>query len=391
MKQAVILAAGEGRRLKPFTVNKSKAMLSIAGKPIIRYVIDALTANGIRDIVIVAGYEKEQIFDYIGDGKQFGAEVTFVIQNKQLGTAHALTQAKKALNNEFLVLSGNRLISAETISRIVQTEAPAILIKKADYPSLYGVVNFKDSKLNGIVEKPVQAASDYISTGIYAIKKSLFKYIEAELTLPNVFNSMIAEGITVKVLETLNTWLDVIYPWDILNLNAVVLRNIQSSQNGIIEAGVQLSGNVSIGKDSIIHSNSYIMGPVTIGNGCQIGPNVCIFPATSIGDNVIISPFTELRNCVIGNDIKIASGAALEDTIIDNGSNAGAHFTVCSEKTEVKVDEVHYEVKTGAMVGSSCQIGNLVTARAGTIIGNNTKINCLKVVSGNIPERSLII
>ena len=173
MKQAVILAAGEGRRLKPFTVNKPKAMLSIAGKPIIRYVIEALTANGIRDIVMIVGYQKEQIFDYIGDGKQFGAEVTFVTQDKQLGTAHALSQAKKAVDHEFLVLSGNRLIAPETISRFVQAAPPAILIKKADYPSHYGVVSFKDGKMTGIVEKPAHAESDSISTGIFAFQKKL--------------------------------------------------------------------------------------------------------------------------------------------------------------------------------------------------------------------------
>jgi NDP-sugar pyrophosphorylase family protein len=94
MKQAVILAAGEGRRLKPFTINKSKAMLSIAGQPIIRYVIESLAANGIREIVIVVGCYKEQIFDYVGDGQHFGAAVTYITQSKQLGTAHALCQAR---------------------------------------------------------------------------------------------------------------------------------------------------------------------------------------------------------------------------------------------------------------------------------------------------------
>jgi len=94
MKQAVILAAGEGQRLRPFTVSKPKVMLSIAGKPILQHVIESLAQNGIRRIVLVVGYRKEQIFDWLGLGEQFGVEMTYITQERQLGTAHALFQTK---------------------------------------------------------------------------------------------------------------------------------------------------------------------------------------------------------------------------------------------------------------------------------------------------------
>lgn len=391
MKQAVILAAGEGRRLKPFTVNKPKVMLSIAGKPILHYVIESLIANGIRDIVIVVGYQKEKVYDYVGDGKQYGANITFVTQNKQLGTAQALYMAKEALEDEFLVLNGNRLISPDTISRFVRESPPAILIKKVDDASRYGVVRFNNGLLSRIIEKPDLIESDFVSTGIYAFPKYISRYIEGELKIPDAVNKMLSDGVLINAFETEGTWLDVVYPWDIINLNAIILRTLPFSQSGNIETGVQLKGKVNIGQDTVIRSNSYIVGPVTIGKGCEIGPNVCIFPSTSVGDNVVISPFTELRNCVIGDDVRVASGSSLEDSVIDSGCNIGANFVVRSEDAEVKVDEEHYVVKTGAMVGSSCQIGNLVTIRAGTIIGNNTQINSLKLVSGNIPERSMVV
>jgi dTDP-glucose pyrophosphorylase len=201
VKQAVILAAGEGRRLKPFTVNKPKVMLSIAGKPIIHYVIEALTANGIRDIVMVVGYQKEQIFDYIGDGKQFGADITFITQSKQLGTAQALYQAKNSISDEILVLSGNRLITPATIAQFVHQSSPSILIKKVDDPSRYGVVSFVDGKISGIVEKPLRAESDFISTGIFVFHKQLFNYFEEELSIPTAIDKMISNGITVNTFE----------------------------------------------------------------------------------------------------------------------------------------------------------------------------------------------
>ena len=95
MKQAVILAAGEGQRLRPFTITKPKVMLSIADKPILQYVIESLAQNGIRNIVLVVGYKKEQIFDYMGSGEQFGVDITYITQQGQVGTAHALAQANR--------------------------------------------------------------------------------------------------------------------------------------------------------------------------------------------------------------------------------------------------------------------------------------------------------
>ncbi len=103
MKQAVILTAGEGQRLRPFTVTKPKAMLTIASKPILAYVIEALVENGIRNIVLVVGYRKDQIYDYMGSGERFGVEITYVTQKEQLGTAHALLQARDVAEKEFLV------------------------------------------------------------------------------------------------------------------------------------------------------------------------------------------------------------------------------------------------------------------------------------------------
>ena len=90
MKQAVILAAGEGQRLRPFTVNRPKAMISVADKPILQFIIESLAQNGIRDVVLVVGYRKEQVFDYLGSGERCGVNITYVNQTSQLGTAHAL-------------------------------------------------------------------------------------------------------------------------------------------------------------------------------------------------------------------------------------------------------------------------------------------------------------
>ncbi|MFC1931567.1 bifunctional sugar-1-phosphate nucleotidylyltransferase/acetyltransferase [Chloroflexota bacterium] len=391
MKQAVILAAGEGQRLRPFTVNRPKVMLFIAGKPILQYVIEALAKNGIRDIVLVVGYHKEQVFDYMGSGEKFGIDLTYVTQERQLGTAHALAQAKEVLEDEFLVLPGDNLIEADTIARFVTIKPEAILVKRVDDPARYGVVATDRGMVKEVIEKPSEAASNVVSTGIYAFTNKILDFVEPELNLPDVLNKMIAQGHSITAKETDGTWLDVIYPWDILNLNDAILCQIQASLGGTVESNVSLKGQVLVGKDTVIRSNSYIAGPVVIGDGCDIGPNVCVLPATSIGNNVVISPFTEIKNSVVGDDVNIGSCCTIQDSVIDKGCILKGHFTACSGQSEVRVNHEHHLVNVGVVLGEGCNLGNSVVAKPGAIVGNYSQIQPLKVLSGRLPDRSLVV
>jgi glucose-1-phosphate thymidylyltransferase len=340
-------------------------MLFIAGKPILQYVVEALARNGIRDVVLVVGYKKEQIFDYMGSGESFGATITYITQDRQLGTAHALTQAEEVIEDEFLLLPGDNLIEADTIAQFTLIRPEAVLVKKVDNPVRYGVVNISKGVVTEIVEKPHEAIGNVVSTGIYALTKEIFGFIEPELDLPDVLNNMITSGHSIVAMETNGTWLDVIYPWDILNLNDAILRQVQPSIGGIIEAAVSLKGQVSIGKDTVVRSNSYISGPVVVGDGCDIGPNVCIMPATSIGNNVVISPFTEIKNSVIGDDANIGPGCTFQDSVIDRGCVIDGHFTACSGQNEVRVNHERHMVSVGAMLGEGCKLGNSVVGHCG--------------------------
>ncbi len=391
MKQAVILAAGEGQRLRPFTVTKPKAMLSVADKPILAYVIESLAQNGIRNIVLVAGYKKEQIFNYLGSGEQFGVTVTYVTQDKQLGTAHALAQAKECVDDEFLVLPGNKLIDAATIAHFVHAKPQAVLVKRVENPIRYGVVNVEGEVVKRITEKPKEAESSLINTGIYAFNKEVFSFIESELGITDALNNMIARGACICACETEGTWLDIVYPWDMISLNSAIINTIPAVVDGTIEHGVSINGLVSVGKDTIIRSNSYIVGPVVIGEGCEIGPNVCILPATSIGKNVVISPFSDIENSVVGDDVSIGPGSIVQDSVIDRGTIMGGHFTACSDDVEIVVNGEIHLIKVGAMLGECCNLGNSVTIQPGAIIGNHSRIKSLKLISGVLPDGSLVL
>ncbi|MDD4876058.1 MAG: sugar phosphate nucleotidyltransferase [Dehalococcoidales bacterium] len=389
MNQAVILAAGEGQRLRPFTANKPKVMLVIAGKPILQYVVESLAQNGIRNIVLVVGYRREQIFDCLGSGAQFGVNINYIIQERQLGTAHALAQVKDVTENEFLVISGDNLIEADTIAQFVNTEPESLIVKRTGNPSGYGVVTIENNKVKEIVEKPGVVKSNAVNTGIYAFTRDIFNFIENQLDIPDVLNTMIAKGYPVSVQETNGLWLDVVYPWDILNLNDVILRRIKGNLGGTIESGVSLNGLVSVGRDTLLRSGSYMVGPAVIGNNCDIGPGVCILPATSIGDNVVISPFSTIKNSVIGNDVDIGPGCIIQDSIIDNGCVIKGHFSACSGPADIKINE-HRLVNIGAILGEGCNLASNVVAQPGVILGNHCQVQALKVISGRLPDKSLV-
>ena len=120
--KAIILAAGEGLRCRPLTLTRSKVMLPIANRPILEHVIDSLEKNGINEIILVVGYEKERIMDYFQDGLNFGVKIKYVEQKAQLGTAHAIEQAKKLIDPDdsgFLVLNGDNLVEPKTIADLL--------------------------------------------------------------------------------------------------------------------------------------------------------------------------------------------------------------------------------------------------------------------------------
>lgn len=391
IEQAVILAAGEGQRLRPLTVLKPKVMISIADKPILQYVVEALAVNGVRHIIMVVGYRKEQVQDYLGSGEKLGVEIDYIVQKQQLGTAHALMHTKDKVADRFLVLPGDNIIKPDTIAQLVEAKPSIILVKKQENISKYGVVTARKGTVEEIVEKPQEATSNLVNTGIYSLDRGIFEFVEEEVELPTVLNSMIARGYEIAAQETDSTWLDAVYPWDILRLNDIALGAVSLSTAGTVEKGVTMKGAVSIGKGTVIRAGSYLVGPLIIGENAEIGPHACIFPATSIGDQVTISPFSQIRNSAIGNGVHIGPGSILEDSIVDRGSVLGGHFTAFSAGAVIEVEGEYHNVHTGTVVGEHCEIEENVTARPGVILGNHSRVSALKLLSGKIPDGSLVV
>jgi UDP-N-acetylglucosamine diphosphorylase/glucosamine-1-phosphate N-acetyltransferase len=396
IKKAVILAAGEGKRLRPFTETMPKVMLPVANKPLLEYVFDATRKSGINEIIVVVGYKKEVIMEHFKDYKN--VKITYVTQDKQLGTAHALLQAKKHIKDSFIVLAGDNIIDPSSIAKLMKDHSEySLLIKEHPHTSKYGVVFVENRNISKIVEKPKEDVGKYISTGIYKLPGSVFAdieqcYSQGVYALSSVIQHLVDKGKHINTILA-KSWMDIVYPWDLITVNEAMIQGTSESTSGTIEKGVTIKGPVSVGKDTKIYAGCYIVGPVIIGDSCEIGPNACIFPSTSIGNNTVIHPFSEIRSSIIMNDVHIASTSHISHSIIGKGCIIGDSFSTISGKTMIEVDNEFKKLDTpiGAMVGEDCIIESHVVVDPGKIIGRKCTINPMKHIRKNIPSESQVM
>jgi UDP-N-acetylglucosamine diphosphorylase/glucosamine-1-phosphate N-acetyltransferase len=396
IKKAVILAAGEGKRLRPFTETMPKVMLPVANKPLLEYVFDAVRKSGISEVIVIVGYKKEVIMEYFKDYKDL--KITYVPQDRQLGTAHALLQAEHHIKDTFIVLAGDNIIDADSITTLMKDKAEySLLIKEHPTPSKYGVVFVEQRSIRRIVEKPKEDVGKYISTGIYKLPHSVFKDIkqcsaEGIHALSAVIQTIIDKGAHINTLFA-NAWMDVVYPWDLITVNETLLKETTASTSGVIEKGVTLKGPVLIGKDTKIYAGCYIVGPVLIGESCEIGPNACIFPSTTIGNNTVIHPFSDIRNSVFMGDTHVASNSHISHSVIGRGCIIGDNFSTITGDALIEVDDEYKKLETpiGAMIGQDCIIESHVVVDPGKIIGRRCSISALTHINKNIISESKVM
>ncbi len=382
--QAVILAAGEGTRLRPLTGSRPKAMIPIANRPIIGYVIDSLVKNGIRDIIIVIGYRKEQVSTYLN---QLDIPVTVVVQDRQLGTAHALKAAEKEIREDFLLLPGDNYIDPRSIARI-KGEKNAMLVKEHPSPSNFGVVVISGERIVELVEKPELAPTHTVSTGIFSLQKDFIQHLN-RTEIPDVIGCMLKEGFRMKAVYAEN-WQDAIYPWDILKLNAQLIKGTVPRRGGTLHGSVTLQGPVSIGNGTTIGPNTAIFGPAVIGDDCRIGPNCCIMPQSSIGSRVEIEPFSLIGNSLFMDDTRIGSHSRISDMVVGSGCVLSDHTTSCQDETIFEIDSGLHKARFGAILGDRVRAAPFTVFR-NCIVGNNVTIREGRIITGQVPEGVVVV
>ncbi|MEM2891750.1 MAG: sugar phosphate nucleotidyltransferase [Thermoplasmata archaeon] len=393
--KAVILAAGEGMRLRPLTVSEPKVMIPVANRPILEYVVDALVKNDVRDIVMVVGYRKERIMSHFEDGKKFGAKIDYVVQDRQLGNGHALLCARDRLSGEFMVLPGDNIVDGRAVGDLLRSGAcPSALVVESDNPSKYGVVTLDRGAITSVHEKPAEAISNIILTGMYCLDDRIFGLIEqaiasGEYGLSNAVQLSLAERPVTPVFSD-GLWIDAVYPWDLLELNAAALENLPVRTSGKLEAQVTLSGPVGIGEETVIRAGTTIYGPVLIGDGCDIGPNVTILPSTSIGNSVSIEPYTVVKNSILMSNCSIGAHSYLSHCVLGYGVKSQSHLMAPGAEAYVNIGDEFFKVPhMGSILGEDSIFGSGVSIEPGTIVGAGCKVSSGARITRNLPNRAL--
>ncbi|MDO8715342.1 MAG: sugar phosphate nucleotidyltransferase [Dehalococcoidales bacterium] len=401
--KAVILAAGEGARMRPLTYTRPKIMLPIANKPIVEHLLIEAKQAGIKEFIFIVGYRDEAVRKYFGNGDKWGVSIGYHNQRKQLGTADAVRMVEHLIDGNFVMMNGDIIIRQADIRKLARRKETTMSVIEVEDTRDLGSVEIKGRHVVRIYEKVKPAAgtpSNVANTGLYLFTPDIFTAIShtaksprGEYEITDSLQWLIDQGWPVGY-QKMDYWLDLSYPWNLLDINESLLPEVDAHNSGQIEEGAVIKGKVSIGKGTVVKSGAYIVGPVIIGQDCDIGPNCYIRPHTAIGDRCHIGNAVEVKNSIIMNGSKIPHLNYVGDSVIGEGCNLGAGTKVANlrfDKQEITVGgRSTKRHKLGAIIGDNVETGINVSINAGSVIGNNTWIGPAATVSGVISPDSRI-
>ncbi len=403
--ECVLLAGGEGKRMRPLTLTKPKPMLPVAGKPILERNLEIL-AKFFKKIYVVVGYKKEVVMQHFGN-KFNAAEIEYLEQKEQLGTANAILTLKEKIRDKFIVMNGDIVVSENVIKNFINFATEnntenAMCLTNVENPSEFGVVEIEkeSNRIAMIEEKPKNPKSNLINAGIYLFDNKIFHLIDnlrkserAEYEITDAIKILIKnKEIYGYVIDNNEFWIDVGKPWDLLTANEILLKNIKSEIYGNVEERVTIKNNIFVGEGTEILSGCYIIGPCYIGNNCKIGPNTFIRPYTSVGDNCHIGNAVEIKGAIIMGNTNVPHLSYVGDSIIGEHCNLGAGTNIANlrhDKASVKIkinDKVidSRRIKLGAIIGDDVKTGINTTILPGTVIYPNARINAGEIVKHEV-------
>jgi bifunctional UDP-N-acetylglucosamine pyrophosphorylase/glucosamine-1-phosphate N-acetyltransferase len=261
------------------------------------------------------------------------------------------------------------------------------------------VVTVEGDRVTGLEEKSNQPKSSLINAGIYLLTPEIISDLASvetsprgEYELTDALSGMI-EDRTLAGYQ-LSFWLDVGYPWDLLDANAALLAGLTAASEGKIEQGVQLSGMVATGDGTVIKAGTCIEGPCIIGRDCRIGPHAYIRGATAIGDRCHIGHSTEIKNSVIMEDTRIPHLNYIGDTVVGRGCNFGAGTKVANLRHDHRPVVIHgvntRREKIGAIIGDNVRFGINCSINVGSVVGSGASIAPHSLVEGWIDEDTIL-
>ncbi len=326
--KGLILSGGKGTRLYPLTYTRAKQLIPVANKPILFRVIETIRDAGIREIGIVIGDTGPEIREAVGDGSQFGVEVTYIPQDAPLGLAHAVKIARGFLGDErFVMFLGDNVIQGGISPLIADFAGHAdwhsqIVLTEVEHPERYGVARLNgEGRVVQLIEKPKEPPSNLALVGIYMFDHHIFEATEAikpsrrgELEITDAIQWLVEHDYTVFPHVHRGWWIDTGEAGEMLKANSLVLEELVPEIRGKVDAHSDVDSRVTIEEGAEI-INSVIRGPAAIGRNTRI-VNSYIGPFSSIYHDVIIEN-SELARCIVLEHSAIRNiPARIEDSLI---------------------------------------------------------------------------
>lgn len=345
--KAVVMAGGEGTRLRPLTCHHPKPMVPIVNRPVIEHILELLHAHGITEIIVTLHYLAEEIVTYLGDGSDFGVNIYYSVEDEPLGTAGSVKQVENLLTEPFLIISGDALtdlnlsniISFHQENRAVST----ITLVRVDNPLEFGVVIVdEEGRVRRFLEKPGwgEVFSDTVNTGIYVIDPSVFKLMQPNKVYDwskDIFPALLAKEDRLFGYVANGYWCDI-----------GNLQQYRQAQYDVLEGKIKTSilghrvrKDVWVGEGSEIDPRAEIQGPVVIGKNCRIKNKAVLNEFSIIGDNCIIEEGATIHRSVLWNDTYAGRKAKLSGCCI-------------CRSTTIKNGAI---ISEGAVIGDKCFIG----------------------------------
>ncbi|UPW02354.1 sugar phosphate nucleotidyltransferase [Halorussus gelatinilyticus] len=374
--QAVVLAAGEGTRIRPLSASLPKPMLPAADRPLAAHAADAAVRAGADELVFVVGYEADAVREYFGE-EYAGIPVEYAVQHEQAGTADAVRAAREHLDGAFAVLNGDNLYDPAGVERLFAA-GPSVGAHRVADPTSYGVLSTDGETVTDIVEKPADPPTDLANTGAYVFPAEAREWLDVpasergEHEITDVLARTIAEH-EVTAVE-IDRWLDVGRPWELLAANEWKLGELERDVRGSVHENADLRGDVVVEEGASIDAGVVIEGPALVRSGASVGPNAYVRGATLVGEDAHVGHGVEVKNSVLMAGATVGHLSYVGDSVLGRNVNFGAGTTVANlrhddqpVKLTVKGERVSTDRrKFGVVVGDEAKTGINVALNAGT-------------------------
>ncbi|AFK21426.1 nucleoside-diphosphate-sugar pyrophosphorylase (plasmid) [Haloferax mediterranei ATCC 33500] len=378
--EAVVLAAGEGRRLRPLTTFQPKPMLPVANRPVVEYVLDSLFECGIEHVVVVVGHRADRIQTHLS-ATYPDADIDFVQQDSRLGSGHALLQADTQLDGPFVVCNGDNVVNADIVSKVLErfsmtNSVATVAVAQSDTPEEYGVVVEDNGRISDIDEHAVDSESYLVNAGVYVFDTTVFDALrrippqDGEIRLPEVVQYLDSPVTSVLVSSG---WLDPSHPWGLLSVTESLLARRHASV---------------IADSARIHGRALVEEPVIVGDDCDVGPGAVISAGSCLQNNVTVGANTVIERSILSTDARIGAGVVLRDSVVGPGAHVGDGVISPGGQADVILEgRLYTDRRLGSIIGDRAEVGANVTLTPGSRVGAEAVVGEGTVLHGDVRER----